>query len=364
MIRSRGFTSIGTNVNSRLLTHHVPFDFFQVENIFPRARNAPDEKVIVDALMYRAEELCPSEHEHSIIFKLVTNATKILQVLSLTTNSFVQVQTEEVFRIGSFAMGTILSGHGIADIVLVLKSLPTIEAIHAVTQKLMEGLQAADVSKRYSSSRTERGIDISSQDAAVKILLTTVETNLPNADPNLHIGKGLMESHHTAVSHAKWFEENAFHDNVKILVRLLRDLRNRFDGLKPLSPWLICLLSHYCVMNNPDRQPLAINIAFKRSLQLLSSGFFLLSSTGVIDPCETGHVRAHMVMSPAEQDQVCYTSQTLLRIYGHGGYKHVLGLERSLNIVGDATVWNGVTVTPSDKAFDKKDDNITQMDIF
>jgi len=52
----------------------------------------------------------------------------------------------------------------------------------------------------------------------------------------------IMQGHLTAIRHARWFEENAFHSGIKVLVRLLRDLKNRFAGFAGLTTWMIDLL--------------------------------------------------------------------------------------------------------------------------
>jgi len=153
----------------------------------------------------------------------------------------------------------------------------------------------------------------------------------------------------------RWFEENASNASIKCLVRLLHDLQKRFTGFTALTPWMLDLLAHYLILNNPSRQPLPLGQAYKRFLQLLSAGFFLPGSAGIVDPCEIG-VRVHTAMSLEEQDQVCLTAQTLLRVMSHGGYKQILGIEGNSSIATEMSVWDGVVVSPLEKAYEKPPD--------
>nr|XP_022303481.1 interleukin enhancer-binding factor 2-like [Crassostrea virginica] len=337
----------------RAFIPHIPFDLVQCESTFPRTKTTTDEKVFTDCLLKRNNDLTPSSQEQASILALVTKIQAVMDSLVLTPSSFDPAQIEEVRQVGSFKKGTMMAGNNVADIVVMLKTLPTKEAVAVLGNKIVDDLRSQDPEEVLTMLTNDTGFEISSSDATVKCLITTIPPNLKKLDPELHLDGKVMQSHLAAIRHARWFEENAFHSSIKVLIRLLRDLKNRFKGFEPLTSWIIDLLSHYAIMNNPTRQPLGINVAFKRCLQLLAAGFFLPGSVGITDPCEQGTVRVHTVMTLEQQDMVCFTAQTLLRVLTHGGFKQILGMEGNSSIATEMSVWEGVVVTPSDKAYEK-----------
>jgi len=339
---------------------HVPFDLAQVEDAFPYAKTQSEEKPFTDALLKRNNELTPTEPEQTSILNLVTKIQNALDALVVAqtelTSTFEAAQLEEVRQVGSHKKGTMLRNNNVADIVVILKTLPTAEAATALGNKVLDDLREGDSSLVLSMFSNERGFEISSSDATVKILIATIPPNVKKLDAAIHMDEKMMKGHLAAIRHARWFEENAFHSSIKVLIRLMRDLKNRFEGFEPLSPWMIDLLAHYAIMNNPSKQPLAINVAFRRILQLLAAGFFLPGSAGILDPCEQGNMRVHVGMNLEQQDQVCFTAQTLLRVLSHGGFKQILGIEGNASIATEMSVWEGVVVTPSDKAYEKPEE--------
>ena len=126
------------------------------------------------------------------------------------------------------------------------------------------------------------------------------------------------------VQQTRWLEECGSNTTLKMLIRLLKDLAHRFVGLKALNVWIIHLLAHYAVMNTASRQPLPIGPAFRRALSLLSAGILLHGSAGIVDPCDATR-RAHADLTMTEQDAICATAQTLMRVLYHGGYSEICG---------------------------------------
>eukprot|EP00112_Aurelia_sp_Birch-Aquarium-sp1_P014289 Seg3078.1 transcript_id=Seg3078.1/GoldUCD/mRNA.D3Y31 product="Interleukin enhancer-binding factor 2-like" protein_id=Seg3078.1/GoldUCD/D3Y31 len=337
---------------------HQTFDYMHAEGFFPRVTPEGDDSALTQALLKRNQVLAPSAAEQAAVQNLHGKLEIIIENLILSSDGL-NVALEEMRTVGSFKKGTMLTGHPVADVVIILKAIPTAEDIEQLALKVKEKLDALEKGEEYPVQANEGGFNVSSSEGAlIRCLVTTQPKNLLRTEDK-HVDVKLLEGALATIRHARWFEENAFHTTVRVLVRILKDMRRRFDGLQGLTPWLIDLLSHRASMSTNSREPLPINAAFRRVLQLLSSGLFLPGSVGIIDPCETGQVRAHSVLPLEEQDGVCLTAQTLLRCLSHGAFNEVLGLSvpgaTPVSLDSDITSWGGTIVTPGMLAYSKEE---------
>jgi interleukin enhancer-binding factor 2 len=55
-----------------------------------------------------------------------------------------QQQVDEIRQVGSFKQGTILAGHKTADFVVILKTLPTVEAVEALCTRVADDLRQSE----------------------------------------------------------------------------------------------------------------------------------------------------------------------------------------------------------------------------
>lgn len=252
-----------------------------------------------------------------------------------------------------------MAGNNVAEIVVILKTLPTKEACDALSKKVEADLKNLMMTEVVTKSDTivktlhERGFDIANSQARVCVFIATLPQNIRKLEADIHLDAKAIQSHLAAIRHSRWFEENAHHSSIKVMIRLLRDVTIRFEGFAGLSEWMVDLLAHMVIMKNPNRQALPINVAFRRVFQLLAAGLFLPGSAGITDPCEDGHIRVHTALTLEQQDMVCMTAQTLLRVLSHGGWNHILGLEGNSTIIKEMSVWNGVVVSPLQIVFER-----------
>lgn len=162
-----------------------------------------------------------------------------------------------------------VTGHNEADIVVILKSLPTKQACEALSKKVQDDLKTVmknEIVTKADVLKTElhdKGFNVCNRHARVKVLITTLPRNIPKLEADTHLNSEIMQSHLAAIRHSVWFEENVHHSSIKILIRLLKDLCKRFEAFQPLSPWILDLLAHFVTTNTPSRQALPINLAFR-----------------------------------------------------------------------------------------------------
>lgn len=334
------------------------FDFLNLPESFPAMKQLIDDPALTPIIMERNQQLTPSPADSFALMNFVTRVRQKLEALVLSPNSFTACQVNEVRDVGSHKHNTIIVppvGSQTclsADLVVVLKTLPTREAIEQLGHRLKQDLQDGSSSNEVLSliiHSTDYGLSLENGTMAVHLLLTTLPVNWHSLDPTIHLDRAICKRNFNAIKHTKWVDEVCIHPSNKLLVRLLKDLRQRFHGLEPLNPWLINLLAHHCVTNTNSTEQLPPSYALKRALQLLSSGLFLPGSNGLYDPFGDTNInssRSQSYMTLEEQDRLCYTSQTLLRALAIHP-KYVLGLENGPDLFVGPCQLNGVLFTPS-----------------
>lgn len=81
--------------------------------------------MIVQALVKRNQELTPTGVDQTSITGLVTKLQNVIDALIVAPDSFEAAVVEEARPVGSYKRGTMMKGSNVADVVIILRTLPT-----------------------------------------------------------------------------------------------------------------------------------------------------------------------------------------------------------------------------------------------
>ncbi|UXI21946.1 ABC transporter G family member 20-like [Sarcoptes scabiei] len=303
------------------------FDVYQMVDKFPNVQNSNYEKMLKDAIEIRLKTIKPLRSDMNLLMQDVSNFMMILSRMKDNPSLDACIITE-ILIVGSLRIGTLIQGEKTAEIAIILKTLPIRAAISSFGHKILDEIQCYDTSKQYRMSfydGTIEFVNIKTQNK-IRLLITTITKNINKLKNEIHIARRHVEFNSREIYHAKWISSNIIDDDIKNLIRLMKDMVARFEEFSFFTPWMIVVLSHHAITSTPSRTSLPLHVGFQRIFQNLSSGIFLPYSKGITDPFEP-KMPIHGRLTVFDQETITLKAQHLLRILNaQNGPNYVLGL--------------------------------------
>ncbi|XP_055354564.1 interleukin enhancer-binding factor 2-like [Paramacrobiotus metropolitanus] len=226
----------------------------------------------------------PARSKDAVI-GLVSKLQTVLEgiILQGASGMFTACIVDEVKLVGQYQKDTTITGPRelYAEIVIRLKTSPSVVTLRLLGEKIVGDLMQSFPSEKFGWAMDGYILEVSSSLASVKIHVTAESagqnTPVPDTDqpdPDL-VPADVLEASARLVEEAAWFANNASASNIKGLVRLLTDLRERHTSFSIFTDSALDLLAHLCVTALVEGSTLSIESAFRRFLELLSMGILM-----------------------------------------------------------------------------------------
>ena len=96
------------------------------------------------------------------------------------SGSFDACQIDEVREVGAYKKGTMITGDNVADVVIVLKTMPTKESVNLLGKKILETMIEKNLQDGLKMLSNDRGFDLTTPKATVAIHISTIGPNVKN----------------------------------------------------------------------------------------------------------------------------------------------------------------------------------------
>lgn len=184
-------------------------------------------------------------------------------------------------QIGAYKYGTTITGHNVAEIIVVLKSMPTKKSCKALARKVKEGVEKINPTDMNRGEQTDdlaiefndEGFDVFNSQARVCVLITALQINVYKLNPKTHLDADKVNDRLFEISCE---EENLQYDqyvdkpSAQLLIRILCDVIKRFEGFRSIYvnriyeelPFEMKTAIDDCIFDKRSTQPFPIDIVF------------------------------------------------------------------------------------------------------
>lgn len=125
--------------------------------------------------------------------------------------------------------------------VVIFNNPPKHDDLVKLGENIVRQLQARVTDQQVTVVKEDYGVAISADKASVRLMPALADNNA-ELDETVHMKRGFFLRNKQTLKQAYWFDDNCINPTIRILVRLVKDIRRRSRGLMDLNMWAIDVL--------------------------------------------------------------------------------------------------------------------------
>ncbi|TKR88455.1 hypothetical protein L596_012699 [Steinernema carpocapsae] len=299
----------------------VPFDYYSCgPSAFPVVNQVDDfalSKILVESMAKHSL----GEPDRKLVSSKLERVQAAISKLRETDS-----EIGEAILSGSFAKGTSLAEERTGEIVVMMKTIPAEAILAERVTKIADFLKEGG----YVVTPQSYGCDVTFGNVVIRVKFAVNANMFKTHDPSVHMDKEVLACSLRSTRRANNFIARSKRSPLANFVRILLDIKTRFQGLEHLEEWHMELYAYQSLSGfTPSSQPVSLSQAFKRFFQLLAAGALLPGAPTLQDPVNIGNgprTQLTDAYTYEQMDDICQAAQYISRLILMGRYYEVLGL--------------------------------------